>query len=142
MKSLLMAIVGVSGGVTIGGALAAFVSLLDLIPRLIQITNTRKYIRFYQTSFTLGGFIFSLLYLFGYSVKLNKIISAVVSLIMGTFIGLLASALAEVLNVIPVLSKKLKLKHDLRYIVMSLLLGKVAGSLFYWLILTKFRSVK
>ena len=142
MKSVLLAVIGISGGLTIGGALAAFVSLLDFIPRLVQITNTRKYIRFYQTSFTLGGLIFSILYLFDYSFKFSKVISMIVSLIMGAFIGLLASALAEVLNVIPVLSRKLKLKHKLRYIIISLILGKTLGSLWYWLVLTKIRSVK
>ena len=137
MKSILFASIGLSAGLTIGGALAAFVSLLDFIPRLIQLTNTRKYVGLYQNCFCLGGLLFSLLYFFNYVFKLNRIISIIVSFIMGIFIGLFSSALAEVLNVIPVLTKKFKLKHKLKYIIAALLFGKTSGALWYWLVLSK-----
>lgn len=137
MKSILLAFVGISAGLTIGGALAAFVTLLDFIPRLIQLSNTRKYIGLYQSAFTLGGLLFSFLYFFNYGFKLNRIISMIASIIMGVFTGLFSSALAEVLNVIPVLSKKFKLKHKLKYIVSAMLLGKTSGALWYWLVLSR-----
>lgn len=137
MKSVLLVSIGLSAGLTIGGALAAFVALLDFIPRLIQLTNTRKYIGLYQNCFSLGGLIFSFLYFFNYGGRLNRIFSVIVSFIMGIFTGLFSSALAEVLNVIPVLSKKFKLKHKLKYIVAALILGKTSGALWYWLVLTR-----
>ena len=56
---------------------------------------------------------------------------------MGTFLGLFSSALAEVLNVIPVFSKKFKMKHQLKFIIVALMFGKVAGSLLYWLVFIK-----
>jgi stage V sporulation protein AB len=64
---------------------------------------------------------------------LSKYLTIPIGLILGIFIGLLSSALAEVLNVIPVLSKKLKIKDNLKYIVWTLMLGKVAGSLYFWI---------
>lgn len=134
MKSILSGFIAASAGLTIGGALAAFVTLLDFIPRLIQLTNTRKYTRLYQNIFTLGGLSFSFLYCMNYGLKLGRIISMIASLIMGIFTGLFSSALAEVLNVIPVLSKKFKLKHRLKYIVFAMLLGKTSGALWYWLV--------
>ncbi|NLX61595.1 MAG: stage V sporulation protein AC [Tissierellia bacterium] len=137
MKYILLPFMGISAGLTVGGALAAFVTLLDFIPRLIQLTNTRKYIKLYQNLYALGGLLISLLYFFNYGLKLSRIISMLVSFIMGVFTGLFSSALAEVLNVIPVLSKKFKLKHNLKYIVFAMLLGKVSGSLWYWLVLNK-----
>mgnify|MGYP000980189750 FL=1 len=56
---------------------------------------------------------------------------------MGTFVGLFASALAEVLNVVPVFAKKFKVKHELKFIIGALIFGKVVGSLFYWLVFIK-----
>ncbi|HHV45440.1 MAG TPA: stage V sporulation protein AC [Tissierellia bacterium] len=137
MKSILLAFIGLSAGLTIGGALAAFVTLLDFIPRLIQLTNTRKYIVLYQNCFSLGGLLFSFLHFFDYTIRINKIISMMISFIMGIFTGLFSSALAEVLNVLPVLSKKFKLKHKLKYIIAALLLGKTSGALWYWLVFAK-----
>lgn len=137
MKSILLSFIGISAGLTIGGALAAFVTLLDFIPRLVQITNTRRYIGLYQYCIVIGGTMFSFFYFLNSAIKISRIISGFVSLFMGIFIGLFSSALAEVLNVIPVLSKKFKLKHKLKYIVAALLLGKTSGALWFWLVLTK-----
>lgn len=138
MKSMLMALVGLSAGITIGGAVAAFITLLDVIPRLAQITETKDYIKFYQHSFTLGATVFSFMYFFDFSVRSNKYFGVFVIFIMGAFIGLFSSALAEVLNVIPVFAKKFKIKHKLKYIIISLLIGKVTGSIWYWITFIKF----
>ena len=54
-------------------------------------------------------------------------------ILMGGFIGLLASALAEVLNVIPVLLGRLDLQNYTKYIFISLASGKVVGSLIDWI---------
>lgn len=137
MKTILLSLISFSAGVTIGNAFSAFISLLNFIPRLVQITNTKKHICLYQNCTALGASISSLLYFFNISLKLNKIISLIISLAMGTFVGLFSSALAEILNVIPVLSRKLKIKHNLKYIITSLLFGKTFGSLWYWLVFLK-----
>jgi len=137
MKTILFGLINFSAGITIGSAFSAFISLLNFIPRMIQITNTKKHIVLYQNCIALGATISSLLYFFNIIIKLNKIISAIISLAMGIFVGLFSSALAEVLNVIPVLSKKLKTKHKLKYITTSLLFGKTFGSLWYWLVLLR-----
>jgi stage V sporulation protein AB len=44
-----------------------------------------------------------------------------------------AAALTEVLNVIPILTKRLKLKPHLFSLLMAMVLGKVTGSLVDWL---------
>ncbi|MBZ2173635.1 stage V sporulation protein AB [Schnuerera sp. xch1] len=137
MKLIVLALIGLSAGITIGSAVAAFLTLLDFIPRVVQITKTKKFIKIYQHSFTLGAVIFSFLYFSNFSVRLNRIFGVLASLIIGMFIGLFSSALAEVLNVIPVFAKKFKIKHKLGFIIFSLLIGKTLGSLFYWLIYIK-----
>lgn len=137
MKSVLLAFMGLSGGVTIGSAAAAFISLLDFVPRLLDVTKTKRHIGFFQNVIVLGATFCSFMYFFNLNIKLHRLFSIVVSLSIGMFIGLFSSALAEVLNVMPVFSKKFKLKDRLVYIVVSLLIGKVAGSLWYWLAFIK-----
>lgn len=136
MKVLLLSLTGFSGGVVVGGAIGAFITLLELIPRLIQFTETDRYIKIYEWIFMVSAFVFTLLYFFNITFKLNKYFSILFGLLNGTFVGLFTSALAEVLNVIPVISKKFKLNDYMFYLVVSLIAGKVFGSMFFWL--TKF----
>lgn len=133
MDKLFLAIVSIGGGIVIGGAFAAFYSLLQIIPRLVQISETNRFVRLYQNVFVLSSFIFTLVYFNDFNINLNKYLVLVIALFMGTFIGIFASALAEVLNVLPVLSKKLKFKDSIRYVIYSLMCGKLLGSLYYWI---------
>lgn len=133
MDKLLVVIIALGGGAVTGGAISAFYSLLQIIPRLVQITETDRFIKLYQNIFVLSSFLFSIVYFNDFHINLNKIMVLIIALFMGTFIGIFASALAEVLNVLPVLSKKLKFKDSLRYIIYSLMCGKLLGSLYYWI---------
>lgn len=134
MRYLLIILIGLGGGLVVGNALAAFVALLDIIPRLVQISETQKYKVLYQNAFILGVIAFTFLYFTDFYIELNSISLIIIGLIMGIYAGIFSSALAEVLNVIPVLSKKLKLKNELKLLIYALLMGKVVGSLYYWLI--------
>lgn len=133
MKVLLLSLTGFSGGVVVGGAIGAFITLLQLIPRLVQFTETDKYIKLYEWIFMVSSFAFTFLYFYNITFKLNKYFSILFGLLNGTFVGLFTSALAEVLNVIPVISKKFKLNDYMLYLIVSLIAGKVFGSMFFWL---------
>lgn len=137
MKNLVVGLVSASSGIVIGNAFAAFITLLGIVSRLIQRSRTKEMISLYQISLSLGMPVFSLLYFFDVTLKLNKYFSIILGLIFGTFLGLFTSALAETLNVIPVLSRKLDLSDYLLYIVISIALGKVFGSLVFWLVLNR-----
>jgi len=52
----------------------------------------------------------------------------------GLFVGILAMALTEVLNVMPILMRRTRLTQGLRWIIPAFALGKVFGSLVYYLI--------
>jgi len=137
MKLLLSGFIGLSSGITIGSAAAAFFTLLNFISRMKQLANAKKVAKFYHWSIALGATSFSFIYFFNITLKLYKVFCFLISLMMGIFVGMFSSALAEVLNVMPVLSKKFKTKHKLKFITTSLLLGKTLGSLWYWLVFLK-----
>lgn len=136
-KAILMSLIGVSAGITVGSAAAAFLTLLKIVPRLAQVTETGDHIKLLQYTIALSATIFSFIYFSQFSLKLSKYLCIPIGLIMGTFLGLFASALAEVLNVVPVFAKKFKLKHELKFIIAALIFGKVIGSLYYWLVFIK-----
>ena len=135
MTNLLVVLIGVSGGLAVGAAFVAFVILLDIIPRLIHLSETDDYQITYQNAYILGVIVFNFFYFSDFNLELNKVSVGILGLIMGTHTGLFSSALAEVLNIVPVLSKKFKVKDQIKILIYALLFGKVTGSLYYWLIL-------
>jgi len=50
------------------------------------------------------------------------------------FVGMLAAALTEVLNVFPITAKRLRMEASVGCLLTAVVLGKVAGSLFDWII--------
>ena len=55
------------------------------------------------------------------------------ALLCGIFVGVLAMALAEVLNVMPILMRRARLNKGITWFVVSFALGKLLGSLLYFL---------
>jgi stage V sporulation protein AB len=52
----------------------------------------------------------------------------------GIFYGVLAMSLAEVLDMLPILSRRGGVRRGLYYFVLAVALGKTVGSLLYFLI--------
>jgi len=46
----------------------------------------------------------------------------------------LAASLTEVLNVLPILAKRLRIQHAILHLLMAMAFGKVAGSLLQWIL--------
>lgn len=138
-KNILLSVIAFGGGITVGSAAAAFITILLIVPRLAQLTDTRGYIKVYEATIIIAFIVSMIIYFTELHMNFPKFLVIILGLIYGTFVGLLSSALAEVLNVIPVLSKKLKIKESLRYVIWALMAGKVSGSLFYWLYLNQGR---
>ncbi|MGN1318179.1 MAG: stage V sporulation protein AB, partial [Lachnospirales bacterium] len=63
---------------------------------------------------------------------INPIIVIIYSLCIGIFFGCLAVSLAEVLNVIPILSRRINVQKGIKYFILSLALGKALGSALYY----------
>ena len=58
---------------------------------------------------------------------------AVYGLFAGMFIGCLALAIAEMLDSIPILTRRISFRHGLGLAIVSMALGKLFGSLVYFL---------
>ena len=56
------------------------------------------------------------------------------ALCTGIFVGVLTMALTEVLNVIPILLRRTRLTKGLPWLILAFALGKVCGSLVYFLV--------
>ncbi len=133
-RIILLMVIGLAEGVVVGTALVAFLTLLDIVPRLAQLTGTGDRCRFFEYAITSGAVFGTLGVFLGWNMHLPGLAAAVIGFFMGIFVGLLAAALTEVLNVLPVLSRRLGLQREIAGLLAAIIFGKIAGSLFYWLV--------
>lgn len=130
---LLLTVIGLGSGLVVGAGFIAFITVLDIIPRAIQMTNTRGFLYHYQMVLVAGAVLGSLVPELGISFGLPVVIAVVVGWFMGIYVGFFVAALTEVINVLPIVARRLKIKREIAYLFTALSLGKALGSLVYWL---------
>lgn len=129
---LLLIVVGFSGGLAVGCGFVAFLTVLGIIPRLTQLTKTYAYIRGYEWSVITGTISGTWFGLRNIQLGLPAFLLLPIGLAAGVFVGMLAAALTEVLNVFPILAKRIGINEKILVLLMAIVLGKVLGSLFHW----------
>lgn len=130
-------IIGLSSGLIIGSAFIALLTFLGIIPRLIQLSQSSHLINIYAIPLV-SGTLFGTYLTFTYSsFSINPAAIGIWGLIHGVFNGMLAAALVEVLNVFPILSRRIGIEKYIRLLLMAVVFGKIFGSLFQWLYFSK-----
>ena len=125
---------GLAGGIAVGAGFVAFLAVLGVIPRLTQLTKTNKFIHAYEWG-VIGGALFgSWISLHDVELNLPSLVTIPIGLICGMFVGLLAAALTEVLNVLPIMAKRIGVDSKIVILLMAIVFGKVLGSLFHWVV--------
>ena len=150
MRSLLLGIMGGSFGfMASAGVFTVFVAV-GLVPRFAGKTHTASKIFLYEEMVIwgtiLGGIdsIFPELIQPAYFLKshfpnLTEVVNifgylgqAVFGMFAGMFVRCLALAIAEMLDSIPILARRVSFRHGLGFAILGMALGKVAGSLYYF----------
>ena len=108
----------------------ALILVLDMIPRLAQLTRSYDKTHWYEGALIGGSLVGTIADFWHWKVHGILILSPIIGCFCGVFIGLLAAALTEVLNVLPVLAKRLGMKSYLFGLLLAMILGKMTGSLF------------
>lgn len=135
--SILEIIIGFSSGVIIGGAFIALLTVLGIVARLIQLSKSWQMTRVYSAALLLGT-LFGTFISFTYTTwNQSVVIVAFWGTMQGIFNGMLAAALIEVLQVFPVLAKRIRMESYLWFFLSAIVLGKIFGSLYQWLFLVK-----
>lgn len=133
LEVLFMIIIGIAGGIAVGSGMVAFLIVLDIIPRLAQITRSRRFLQRYEEAVIAGSLLFTVTDYVSFELEITPLIAGIFGLFAGCFVGLLAAALTEVINVLPILAKRIRLEAYIIWLLMAMIFGKIAGSLFEWL---------
>lgn len=134
MKEIFLIIFSVASGLMVSAGVFAFIAAIGIIPRMAWKTGTRHYVRFYEDVIVLGGLFGTTTMFVDYRLPPWWWLIIAVAALEGVFVGVLAMALTEVLNVMPILMRRTRLTKGLQWIILSFALGKVAGSLIYYLV--------
>lgn len=132
-EAFMAAFIGLAGGIAVGSGMVAFLVVLDIIPRLAQITRSFSKIHTYEAAVVLGSLLFTWVDFSDAKVHLFPMGAAVVGIFAGCFVGMLAAALTEIINVLPILAKRVGMGSYMILLLMAMIFGKVVGSLFEWL---------
>lgn len=131
-KSIVLCIIGFGTGIVISGAVFAFIAIIGIVPRIAQKTKTTSYIKWYEDMIIVGGIFGATTIMIDYYIPAPTIFIIFFSCCMGIFYGCLAVALAETLDVIPILTRRIKIGEGIAIFILALALGKLIGSLLYF----------
>lgn len=154
LRQLLLAVIGVSGGLIVSAGVFTVLISVGLIPRfagkmhvankvfvleeaVIFGTLTGSFFSVYSEWAKIGDFV-RLHEIFGPAATegawnlIGTLIQIVFGLFAGIFVGCLALAIAEMLNTIPVFARRIGFRHGLGVAILAVALGKLAGSLIYF----------
>ena len=119
IRYAMLAIACFASGVAISGGYFAFISMIGIFPKLLEKV---KGVRYYLLIECL------LIYVFKISVPVTWVGYTIICLFGGIFVGCLAGALTEVLNVIPIAARRFSVRRNLPYVIYGLAAGKLVGS--------------
>lgn len=119
---------GLVSGIIIAGGLFAFVVKVGVITRLVTATRTAKYIPVYEDVLVVGVTIANSISLYSFRASYIGFVLPICGLCSGIYVGCLAVALAEVVNVMPVFARRVKLKYGMSLLIVAFAIGKMLGT--------------
>lgn len=138
-KIILLWIIGISSGIMVSAGVFTVLFVVGLVPRFAGRTDTARCELFYEECLIFGAVLADTLSVFPIKGSLGggphmlwTVLLILIGIFAGIFVGCLSIALAEVLDGIPIFARRVKLKMGVSIAVLAVALGKIAGSLVYF----------
>lgn len=150
LKGIFLAVIGASYGMLAAAGVFTVLVAVGLVPRFAGKTHTATKVLLYEEMVIFGTICGALVSVFpeysqfgaswqqlfpGYQTLwdgVGTILQAVFGLFCGMFIGCLALAIAEMLDSIPIFTRRISFRHGIGLAILSMAVGKICGSLLYF----------
>lgn len=150
MRSIFLMIIGGSFGVLTAAGVFTVLVAVGLVPRFAGKTHTASKVFLYEEMVVAGTLFGGVISIFpeyirpidflrehmGQFMGLWNVVGILGQVVFGAFsgmfVGCLALAIAEMLDSIPIFARRISFRHGLGITVLSIALGKLSGSLFYF----------
>ena len=131
-QQALLAVLGLSAGFAVAGGIFALIIALGVVARFAGRTHTARYIFLYEDAVALGGIFGNLMSVYGFSLPIGQVGAGIFGLFSGIFVGAWAMALTEIVNIIPIFTRRLSLRRGMELLVLSMALGRTLGAVIYF----------
>ena len=154
IRQIFMAVLGLSFGLIVSGGVFTVLLSVGLIPRFAGKMHIAKkifileemvvlgaiagdFLSVYSDNANIGAWVLSH-NVFGVSGTemvwsiIGNVIVIIYGFFSGIFVGSLALAIAEMLNTIPIFSRRVGFRHGLGIAILAVAFGKLLGSLIYF----------
>ena len=125
-------LIGFASGTVLAGGVVAFISIIGIVPLMAYRTNTKHHAAFFENAIALGSILGGILSIWTFTIKLPSILIVILSFACGNFVGVLVIALAEVLDVMPILDRRIKIEKGVALLIYAFAAGKLVGCLYYY----------
>ncbi len=148
---IFLGVVSLSAGFFAAGGVFTVLISVGLVPRFAGKTHTGKKVMLYENCVVAGTIIGCIISIFEKNLQLGSFILKsgffseavwtvigngillVSGIFAGMFIGCFALAIAEMLDTIPIFARRVGFRHGLGIAILFMALGKLAGSLIYFI---------
>lgn len=128
IRHICYVLVAFIGGAAISSGYFAFISLIGVFPKLAEKVKGNRHYMLVECLLAYGAVAGNIVYIFNIRIPLAIPGLAFVTLLGGIFTGCLVGALAEVLNVFPIISRRFSIRRYIPYIIYMVAAGKLVGS--------------
>lgn len=128
VDQIALALLGLSFGFAVAGGTFAAIIGIGVLPRFACKSHTAHRILLYEDCAALGAIVGNLIFVYEIQLPVGLVGSGIYGFFSGIFVGCLAVALAEILNVYPIITRKMSIKTGLWWMVLGISFGKTLGS--------------
>lgn len=150
LRWMFLAVVGASFGILAAAGVFTVLVAVGLVPRFAGETHTANKVLLYEEMVIFGTIIGTIWSVFPEYCcirvylenqfpdkmalwdSLGILAQAIFGLFAGMFVGCLALAIAEMLDSIPIFTRRISFRHGIGLAILSVAVGKVCGSLLYF----------
>ena len=132
LQQIFLSIVGFRTAIYIAVGVVVLLIVLSIVPRYAGLTPSGKHILLYEDITLLGIICGNLFFLYGWHIPGGTYTLLLYGLFSGIFLGGWIMALAEMADVFPIFSRRIKLTNGIRWVVIAVAFGKALGSLNYY----------
>lgn len=150
LKEIFLGICGLSFGLLASAGVFTVLVAVGLVPRFAGKTHTSKKVWLYEEMVVAGTVFGGVLSVFAPFLtlgdriiesgmmtlqvwhKIGNIFLIMYGLFGGMFVGCLSLAIAEMLESIPIFTRRISFRHGIGIVILCVALGKLAGALVYF----------
>lgn len=154
IRQIFMGILGVSFGFVVSGGVFTVLISVGLIPRFAGKMHIARHVFILEEMVALGTLVGNFLSVYAKYGRIGTfllshmpfgvpaterivqwaggVLLVLFGVFSGIFVGSLALAIAEMLNTIPIFSRRIEFRHGLGIAILAVALGKLVGSLIYF----------